>query len=98
MDDLFDNTEFEEGERGTRDRLIILLLYSTGMRLTELINLKVSDIDLSSATLKVLGKGNKERILPFSNQFKNVLKKYLDEVSPVEWLFYWVDRPKLTCK
>lgn len=87
MDELLDNTDFEEGERGTRDRLIILLLYSTGMRLTELINLKVSDIDLKSSVLKVLGKGNKERILPFSNQLSAELSAYLEEVGPVEWLF-----------
>ena len=87
MDDLFDNTKFEEGERGSRDRLIILLMYSTGMRLSELINLKVSDVDIKTATLKVLGKGNKERILPFSDQLKEELKTYLDTVSPVEWLF-----------
>ena len=87
MDDLFDNTKFEEGERGSRDRLIILLMYSTGMRLSELINLKVSDVDIKTATLKVLGKGNKERILPFSDQLKEELKTYLGTVSPVEWLF-----------
>jgi len=87
MDELLDTVEFEEGGRGTRDRLIILLLYSTGMRLSELINLKVSDVDLKTATLKILGKGNKERILPFSDQLKRELKQYLDDVNPVQWFF-----------
>ena len=87
MDELFDTVEFKEGERGVRDRLILLLLYSTGIRLSELINIKVSDIDFSSGSIKILGKGNKERILPFSDQLKSELKQYMDKVQPVDWFF-----------
>jgi len=55
---------YPEGYEGVRDKLIIDLFYTTGIRRAELINLKVSNIDLSKGVLKVLGKRNKERILP----------------------------------
>lgn len=87
MDELFDVIEFEKGPKGRRDKLIILLMYSTGIRLSELINLKVADIDLKLGTLKVLGKGNKERILPFSDTLRDEIIQYLDELCPIEWLF-----------
>ncbi|MBL4735828.1 MAG: tyrosine-type recombinase/integrase [Flavobacteriales bacterium] len=93
MDELFDTVEFKEGERGVRDRMILLLLYSTGIRLSELINIKVSDIDFSSGSIKILGKGNKERILPFSDQLKSELKQYMDKVQPVDW-FFLTDKSK----
>jgi len=60
-----------------RDCLILEILYATGMRLSELINLKETDIDFHQSTLKVLGKRNKERLIPFSNKFGNLLKIYL---------------------
>ena len=87
MDELLDVIEFEEGNRGKRDKLIILLLYSTGMRLSELINIKLVDLDINRATIKILGKGNKERILPFADSLKSEIVQYLDAVSPVMWLF-----------
>jgi integrase/recombinase XerC len=60
-----------------RDRLVVLLLYATGMRLSELIHLKVSDIDFQGQRLKVTGKRNKERIIPFSKQTADEMKAYL---------------------
>jgi len=98
MDELLDTVDFDEGGKGRRDKLIILLLYSTGIRLSELINLKVSDIDFNKGTLKILGKGNKERILPFSENLKNEIKQYLDEVCPIEWLFLTDKGKKLYAK
>ena len=98
MDELLDTVDFDEGGKGRRDKLIILLLYSTGIRLSELINLKVSDIDFNQGTLKILGKGNKERILPFSDNLKNEIKQYLDEVCPIEWLFLTDKGKKLYAK
>ncbi|HIA07104.1 MAG TPA: integrase [Flavobacteriales bacterium] len=98
MDELLDTVDFDEGGKGRRDKLIILLLYSTGIRLSELINLKVSDIDFNKGTLKILGKGNKERILPFSDNLKNEIKQYLDEVCPIEWLFLTDKGKKLYAK
>ncbi|TPV35519.1 integrase [Paucihalobacter ruber] len=68
---------FENSFEGLRDRLIIELLYATGMRRSELINLKLSDVDLESDILKVLGKRNKERYIPLIASVKENLKTYL---------------------
>lgn len=78
MDLLLDHTVFGEDEEGSRNKLIIELFYATGMRLSELINLKTGDIDLHAGQLKVLGKRNKERIIPFSNELKNAIRSYLN--------------------
>jgi len=64
LDAVLNHLQFPEGFEGVRDKLIIDLFYSTGIRRTELIHLKTSNIDYSNNTLKVLGKRNKERILP----------------------------------
>lgn len=64
MELLFDSSLFEDSPSGRRDRLIIEILYGTGMRLSELIGLKPGDISLSNATIRVLGKRSKERIIP----------------------------------
>jgi integrase/recombinase XerC len=82
MNILLDNIEFGEGEEGVRDKLIIELFYATGMRLSELINLKEKNVDLSACQLKVLGKRNKERIIPFSNELKNKISEYLSVRTP----------------
>jgi|WetSurMetagenome_2_1015567.scaffolds.fasta_scaffold338810_1 integrase/recombinase XerC len=74
---LFESINFGEGFAGLRDRLILEILYATGMRLSELINLKEMDVDFHQSTLKVLGKRNKERLIPFSNKFADFLKTYL---------------------
>jgi integrase/recombinase XerC len=78
MDVLLDNIDFGDDEEGIRNKLIIEMFYSTGMRLTELINLKSTNIDLNSNQLKVLGKRNKERIIPFSNELRNKIQQYLE--------------------
>ncbi|MBA9072662.1 integrase/recombinase XerC [Flavobacterium gossypii] len=64
LDNVLNTITYPEGYEGVRDKLIIDLFYTTGIRRAELINLKVSNIDLSKGVLKVLGKRNKERILP----------------------------------
>jgi integrase/recombinase XerC len=79
MDTLLDQIPFGAGYSGTRNRLIVELFYATGMRLSELVNLCVNDIDFHNHTIKVLGKRNKERLIPFSNKFGVFLKNYLDE-------------------
>lgn len=61
-----------------RNKLIVELLYSTGIRRVELINIKVADIDLEQHTLKILGKRNKERLLPILNTVKKTLISYLE--------------------
>jgi len=62
---------------GIRDRAILELLYGTGMRVEELVNLNICDIDLYEKTVRVFGKGSKERILPLGNPSIKALKKYL---------------------
>jgi len=64
---------------GMRDRIILEMFYNTGMRLSELLNLKESDIDFHSETIKVLGKRNKERLIPFTKKFSSLLKIYIRE-------------------
>ena len=83
MEMLFDDTGFGEGYPGTRNRLILEIFYSTGMRLSELVNLKETDIDFHHDTIKVLGKRNKERLIPFSKKFESLMKSYLDEKGSV---------------
>ncbi len=61
-----------------RNRLIVLLLYSTGMRRAELIQLKDSDVDLESRTLRILGKGNKERLVPLLDSLKSLIEDYIE--------------------
>jgi len=68
--------DYEDSFEGQRDKLILELLYTTGMRRAELIGLKNNDIDWSRDTLKVLGKRNKERILPLLPELKGAMKRY----------------------
>ena len=60
-----------------RDRLVVLMLYATGIRLSELITLKISSVDFAENRLKVLGKRNKERIIPFSEYMKREMQTYI---------------------
>ncbi len=62
----------------TRDLLIIEMLYETGMRLSELVNLKESDVNTYNMTLKVLGKRSKERIIPYNKRLQLLIKNYVD--------------------
>ncbi|MBL7914373.1 MAG: tyrosine-type recombinase/integrase [Bacteroidia bacterium] len=81
MESLFDGVEFEEGFKGIRDRTIMELFYGSGMRLSELVNLKISDINFSNQAVKVLGKRNKERIIPLSGTVIEQLKEYISSRS-----------------
>ena len=80
MENLFDLVEYPNGYEGLRDRLILELLYSTGVRLSELINLKTNDVDFSGKQIKVLGKRNKYRLIPVIDQLIVLFKKYEQEV------------------
>ena len=79
MDVLFHNIDFSEGYKGLIERMILHLLYETGIRRSELINLKTKDVDFEISQIKVLGKGNKERIIPISKNLSCDLKEYLSE-------------------
>lgn len=81
VNNLLDDYSFGDSFLGVRNKLIIEMFYCTGMRLSELINLKVSNIDTDSMQIKVLGKRNKERIIPFSILLKNAINKYIDKIN-----------------
>jgi len=74
---LLDEVKFPDNYEGLRDRLIIEMLYLTGFRVSELINIKISDVDFSNNSIKVLGKRSKERIVPVSGRFMSMLKEYI---------------------
>ena len=76
MNHLLDKVDFEDTHEGQRDKLILELFYATGIRLTELITLKENQIDLRNHTIKVLGKRNKERIIPFSKSIVHTIEAY----------------------
>ena len=77
LEHLFTEIEFEEGFNGLRDKLIVDLLYQTGIRRSELTHLTELNTDLYNSTIKVLGKRNKERIIPISLALKRNLEGYL---------------------
>jgi len=68
----------EKGIRGIRDKALLELLYATGMRVTEVVSLDVEDINLASSTIRCLGKGAKERIIPIYPKAVNALEDYLE--------------------
>lgn len=78
MNKLLDKTIFTDDYTGKRDRLIVEIFYSTGIRLSELINIKFKDIDFSKKQLKVLGKRNKERIIPLTKELVNSLNNFIE--------------------
>ena len=79
MENVLQQIPFSDGFVGHRDKLIIELLYTTGIRRTELVNLKLTDFDVYNDTIKVLGKRNKERIVPLLVSTKKLFKSYLEK-------------------
>ena len=65
---------------GIKDKAILELLYATGMRVSELINLPIDNLDLHEGYLKCIGKGSKERIIPIGRKAQRAVKKYIDVV------------------
>ena len=87
MDRLLDECSFEEGFEGCRDRTILEMFYATGMRLSELIGLNDADVDFSAKLIKVTGKRNKQRLIPFGNELAEDLHLYINvrnEAMPQE--------------
>lgn len=78
MDRLLDETEFDEGFEGCRDHTIIETFYATGMRRAELIGLNDSDVDFSASLVKVNGKRNKQRLIPFDAELRQSLQNYIN--------------------
>ncbi|MBK7431241.1 MAG: tyrosine-type recombinase/integrase [Bacteroidetes bacterium] len=88
---LFTEVNFGDGFDAIRDRLILELLYATGMRRAELIGLTDERIDLYQCQVKVLGKRNKERIIPFTSKLKDLIEEYLiarKEIAPFPNSFF----------
>ena len=79
INNLFENILYENTYEGKRDQLILELFYATGVRLSELIELKINSFDFTNNTIKVLGKRNKERIIPIGNQLKILIKAFIAE-------------------
>ncbi len=78
MNELLDNTDLGEGYMGIRNKTVIAVFYETGMRMAELIGLDDRDIDMGTRTIKVTGKRDKQRFIPFGNDLEKRLKEYLE--------------------
>lgn len=78
MVNMLDTVIFENTLVGWRDKLILELFYATGIRLAELIHLKENQLDLQNRTIKVLGKRNKERVIPFAASIVSIIEGYLE--------------------
>jgi integrase/recombinase XerC len=79
MSELFDNVSFSDDWEGWTDRLLLEILYCTGMRLSELVGLKEGQVDSGNRYIKVLGKGNKERVIPVNGVLMGAIKEYEDK-------------------
>lgn len=77
LSQLLDNGYFDNDFLGTRDKLIVTMFYGTGIRLSELIGLKETDIDRRNSQIKVLGKRNKERIIPYPFSINQLIEEYV---------------------
>lgn len=77
LTNLLQQIDWTDSYKDQRDRMLIETLYNTGIRRAELMNLKVEDINIEGSYIKVLGKRNKERIVPFSQSFKTLIQQYL---------------------
>lgn len=86
MNRLLDDEDFGEGFEGCRDHLVIAMFYATGMRLSELIGLDDGDVDFAASVIKVTGKRNKQRLIPFGEELRVEMEAYVkqrDESVPV---------------
>lgn len=92
LEELFDVPDTSD-PLGERDRLILELLYASGMRVSELVSIKINDISFESKTIKILGKGNKERITYYNDITNKYLKKYINDgrkklnINNIDYLF-----------
>ncbi|NOU17278.1 MAG: tyrosine recombinase XerC [Bacteroidales bacterium] len=84
MNLLLDPEHFNDDFIGFRDRLVLGMIYYTGIRLSEVVGMTIDKIDFSSQSIKVIGKGNKERVLPIHPELKKLISQYLsfrDEIK-----------------
>ena len=78
MELLLDGDGFDEDFEGVRDRLILEMLYDTGIRRSELIGIQDSDVDFGAMQIRVTGKRNKQRLIPFAEGLKNLIQAYTE--------------------
>ena len=83
MEALFKTVD-TDSKKGMRDKVILELLYATGIRVSELVYIKTQDLDMKLPGVKVLGKGNKERFIPFGEFCKQSIERYLKEFKPLK--------------
>jgi integrase/recombinase XerD len=86
------------GRNESRLHTLVCLLFDTGLRISEALSLKKEDIDLDGFTLRVLGKGGKHRLVPFSAEFRKILFRYLLKVSPKDYVFSTRNNTKLSVR
>jgi len=98
IESLLNEVEFVDGFIGERDKLIIELFYVTGIRLSELINIRISDVNLDDNLIRVLGKRNKERLIPLSLGIVAGLKSFIQEYSLENYLFTSLEGKKVYTK
>lgn len=84
MDRLLDSAEWGSDYISTRARTILILLYETGMRASELTSLDDSSVDFTQGEIRVLGKGNKQRAIPFGDELRTQLQQYISQRNQ-EW-------------
>lgn len=82
MERLFNTLEYKKDKEGIRARAMFELLYATGIRISELLNLKISDLNLEEGFIRVIGKRDKERIVPLGEPAILAIKEYLNLVRP----------------
>jgi len=90
MHNLFSKIHFSDNFSGKRDAFILDLFYQTGLRLSELINIEISDFDVRKKTLRVLGKGNKERVVPILDVIIVRYKEYMISRKEISSKFLFV--------
>ena len=101
MEELLDGDGFDEDFTGVRDRLIIEMLYDTGMRRGELVGVRNTDVDFEAMRISVIGKRNKQRLIPFAEGLKDLMLTYVElrgrEIGAAgEWFFVRKDGRPLT--
>jgi integrase/recombinase XerC len=92
MQTLFNYVEFPDDHTGKTEKLIIQLFYNTGLRVSELVSLKNSQLDFANNYVKVLGKGNKERIIPLQKKLLEQLNNYINETQPQQNDFVFTNK------
>ena len=98
INSLLDANFFDDNFRGHRDKLILELFYFTGIRLSELLNISISDIDFNNSQIKVLGKRNKERLIPLTYSLISELKHFINKYNICDYLFVDENKKKLYSK